>query len=227
MTIWDWFKWFLYLFRRLLGLKIIAIDSNWESITEAAYDYRQANVYKHFKIRGFKIVRAQGSNADETYVEAQLTSRKGKKIVYITGVGHGNYDRYTGHNGDVVFQVGDNRKLVNNRVVHLLSCRTARDLGPDFVNDGCKAFFGYTENFSFYWGFEDIFFRCDSEIDKRFAYGATANIVYNKTKNIYEEAVDALIDEGHFYVAAVLQEDLDILRCPSIHANYGDKNARI
>jgi len=36
-----------------------------------------------------------------------------------------------------------------------------------------------------------------------------------------------LNDEGKYYIAAILQDDLDILRCPSINIKYGKENATI
>lgn len=224
---WEWLRKILDFFRNLFNKKkIIAIDSNWESVTEAGYKYRQANVYPVFRSKGYRVVKAQGANANRAYVKSRLMTIK--NLRYITGVGHGNYDIYTGHDGGCIFKVGKyDKKEVDNRVVHLLSCQTARNLGPDFVKNGCLAFFGYDENFTFYWGYENIFFRCDSEIDFSFANGFNARQVYDKTRLIYTDAIDALNDEGNYYVAAVLQEDLDILRCPSINIKYGNVNATI
>lgn len=224
---WDWLRKILDFFRNLFNKKkIIAIDSNWESVTEAGYQYRQANVYPVFRNQGYRIVKAQGINANRANVESKLMTTK--NLRYITGVGHGSYDLYTGHDGGIIFKVGEySEKEVDDRVIHLLSCQTARDLGPDFVRNGCLAFFGYDENFAFYWGYEDIFFRCDSEIDFNFAKGDNAKQAYDKTKIIYTDAIDALNDEGNYYIAAVLQDDLDLLRCPSIDRIFGKENATI
>lgn len=226
---WDWLRRILDFLRNLFSKKkIIAIDSNWEPVTEAGYKYRQANVYPVFRNQGYEIVKAQGVNANRDYVKSRLMTIK--NLRYITGVGHGNYELYTGQDPHIIFKVGEegyDKKEVDNRVVHLLSCRTARYLGPDFVKNGCLAFFGYDENFAFSWGYEEIFFRCDSEIDFSFAKGFNAKQVYDKTRIIYTDAIDALNDEGNYYVAAILQDDLDILRCPSIDIKYGKENVTI
>ena len=227
MFLWRWIKAILCWFRGLKkGNKIVAIDSNYEPVTKAAYEFRQEYVYPKFTIQNYKIIRNQGISANRTSVKDNLMCYK--DIKYITGVGHGNYNLYTGHRGNIVFKIGDYlTKEVKGRVIHLLSCRTARDLGPDFVEKGCLAFFGYTENFTFYWGYEEIFFRCDSEIDVAFASGSNAKKVYENTKKIYEDAIDELNDGGHYYIAAILQEDLDILKCPSIGSEWGNETAII
>ncbi len=227
MIFWSWWKALICWFRGLIkGKKIAAIDSNWEPATKAAFDFRQINVYPIFKTANFKIIKNQGNNANRSSVKDSLVCYK--NIRYITGVGHGNYNLYTGHNGTIIFKIGGYlTKEVKDRVIHLLSCRTAKDLGPDFVKKGCLAFFGYIENFTFYWGYEEIFFRCDSEIDLVFASGSNAKKVYENTKKVYEDAIDALNTEGYYYITAILQEDLDILRCPSIGSQWGNENATI
>ncbi len=227
MSVWQWIKAILCWFRGLFkGKKIVAIDSNWDSITKTLYEFRQRYVYPEFKTRKYKIIRNQGKKANRTSVKDNLMCFK--NIRYITGVGHGDYNLYTGHNADIVFEIGAYLpKEVNGRVIHLLSCRTARDLGPDFVKKGCTAFFGYTENFTLYPGFEEIFCRCDSEIDLAFVTGSNAKKVYENTRLIYEDAIDALNDGGYYYQAAILQEDLDILRCPSIGSEWGNETAII
>ncbi|GAH12920.1 unnamed protein product, partial [marine sediment metagenome] len=165
-------------------------------------------------------------SANRTSVKDNLMCYK--DIRYITGVGHGSYGCYTGHNANRVFEIGDYlTKEVKDRVIHLFSCGTARDLGPDFVTKGCLAFFGYTEAFFFMGDDREIFFRCDSEIDLGFVSGLNAKKVYENTKKIFEDAIDELNDGGHYYIAAILQNDLNILKCPSIGSEWGNETAII
>ena len=217
---------FLWLFRRAKKCKILAIDSNFDTATEMGFDYRNGTVYPWSVFCGYWILRAQGNNANRNYVVSLLNSNQ--KVLYITGVGHGGYSVYTGQNQTEIFRVGNyNSSEVKDKVIHLLSCQTARDLGPDFVRNGCKAFFGYTENFTFNLEYSHIFFGCDSTIDFNFVLGKNAEQVYTMTKNVYNAGIDYLNDLGHFYVAALLADDLYYLRCPSSDAKWGDKNAHI
>lgn len=149
---------------------IFGIDSNSDVVTEAGYDFREQYVYPYFKEKDFKILKAQARNAIRNYVKNILKTENG--IKYITGVGHGEYNVYTGQNGEVIFKVDKyDKEEINGKIVHLLSCVTAKELGTDFVKNGCKAFFGYEQSFVFNWKYREIFFQCDSEIDFAFADG--------------------------------------------------------
>jgi hypothetical protein len=71
-------------------------------------------------------------------------------VVYLTGVGHGFPNSYTGDNLDPIFSVGQfGSKEVSGKIVHFLSCETAATLGPAFVAKGCRAYFGYSDNFTY------------------------------------------------------------------------------
>src|SRR5437763_1682358 len=146
---------------------ILAVDANFEPITQAGFQYRQINVYPYLAAKGFTIQRCQGSLARKIYV-APATHQP--NVVFITGIGHGSYNSFTGDYYDPVLTVGNySQEEAQGKIVHLLSCETARDLGPDLVSHGSKAYFGYDENFSFQMDDADMFFECDSEIDKGFA----------------------------------------------------------
>ena len=147
-----------------MHLTVLGVDANFEPITQAGFKYRQTNVYRYFEAKGFAIQRCQGSLARRLYL---APAARQAHVVYITGIGHGTYDTFTGDYYDPIFSVGNySPEEVQGKIVHLISCETAGKLGPDFVNHGCRAFFGYDENFSFQMDIADVFFQCDSEIDR-------------------------------------------------------------
>jgi len=203
----------------------LAIDSNYEEVTAAACKFRNEHVYPALAARGFTLEKLQGPLARRFYI-APAAARV--EVDYITGVGHGLYDTFTGHQGDVVFRVGEFQKAeVSRKIVHLLSCQTARELGPDFVREGCAAFFGYDENFTFHFDFAEIFFECDAEIDLAFAEGLTAKQVVARVKRLFERHIADLRDAGHVYVAATLRFDLDHLRSPADGRAWGHGGAKL
>lgn len=63
--------------------------------------------------------------------------------------GHGWHWLYTAERCEVVInaQTGLNMDLVPGRIVHLLSCLTARELGYATIEEGAKAYFGYFESY--------------------------------------------------------------------------------
>lgn len=208
-----------------IELVALAVDSDYESVTAAACKFRNAHVYPALAKRAFVLEKLQGPLARRFYI-APAAARP--QIDYITGVGHGVYDTFTGHHGDAVFQVGNyQRAEADGKIVHLLSCQTARELGPDFVRNGCLAFFGYDENFTFHFDFADLFFACDAEIDLAFAEGLTANKVAARVRTLFERRIGELLAAGHVYVAATLRFDLDHLRSPADGKAWGRGGAKL
>jgi hypothetical protein len=208
-----------------VDLMVLAADADFEIVTQTGFNYRQDNVYPYFEKKGFSIKRCQGSLARRLYVAPE--ARKAN-TVYITGVGHGAYDSYTGDFYDPIFAVGNySPEESQGKIVHFISCETARDLGPDFVAHGCRAYFGYDENFTFLLDIADIFFECDSEIDHAFADGLNAGQVYNRVVALFNKHIATLQAQGEDYKAATLEFDRDHLRAPSSGAQWGDTDATL
>ena len=210
---------------RDVELRALAIDSNFEPATQAAFDYRQVHVYPYLQSKGLAIVRCQGPLARRIY--AAPAARR-DDVVYVTGVGHGSYTTYTGDQYDPVFEEANyHPDEPKGKIVHFLSCQTAARLGPDFVQDGCHAYFGYDENFTFDPNIADVFFECDSRIDREFADGRTAADVYRRVIDIYNRRISDLDDAGHAYAARLLEFDRNHLRAPSVDPRWGSEQAKI
>ncbi|MGI9167224.1 MAG: hypothetical protein ACR2G5_12750, partial [Pyrinomonadaceae bacterium] len=86
---------------------VLAIDANFDPVTKAPFEYREENVYPYFEKKGFKVVRRQGASARRAEVAPQ--ARK-PNVVYLTWVGHGFPDRYTGDNLDSICSKGHLRR---------------------------------------------------------------------------------------------------------------------
>ena len=71
------------------------------------------------------------------------------------------------------------------------------------------------------------FFEYDSEIDRAFADGLTAEEVYDRVIDYYNQKIDELKNGHHYNTAAALQSNRDHLCAPSVHPKWGDKKARI
>jgi len=66
----------------------------------------------------------------------------------IIGMGHGDVDAFTGQNEAVILEIGKyDPKEVNGKVIKLLSCQTAVELGPDLIRNGALSFAGYTDDY--------------------------------------------------------------------------------
>jgi hypothetical protein len=204
---------------------VLGIDANFEPITQAGFQYRQTNVYPYFQAKGFTPQLCQGSMARRVYV-APAARQAG--VVYITGIGHGTPDTFTGDYYDAVFSVGNYApEESQGKIIHLLSCQTALKLGPDFVLHGCKAFFGYDVDFTFFMDIANMFFQCDSEVDRAFADGLTAADVYTRVINLFNQNIAALRAQGSNYKAAAMESNRDHLRAPASGSQWGDPGASL
>jgi hypothetical protein len=207
---------------------LLGIDSSWEPATFAACRYREQHVYPYLASKGYAVEKCQGPMAKRIHVAPRA---KQPGVAYLTGVGHGFPATYTGHYYDAIFQVGNYSPAEpEGKIVHFLSCEVARELGTDFVRNGCLAYFGYDEDFLYTTADQDIFFECDCEIDRAFADGLTAAEVYDRVNALFAQRAADLRAQGKQTAAAVLESDLDCLRCPSSPPGpnaWGDSRAKL
>lgn len=185
-------------FRRCFWFKLKATalfaENTTDSVTTSFANYRIANVHPVFQARGFNVVVNQGTNNTRTNFVA--TAKK-PLTVYLSGIGHGNYNRYTGHGGENILKIGEyEASEVKNKAIHFLSCRTAAQLGPDTITEGAYCYAGYDENFTFVWDNPstpvnevDLFKICDSTFDIHMANGSTAQQAFNATVSAFNAAI--------------------------------------
>lgn len=205
--------------------RVVGIDANHDSETRAVSRHRSKRVYPHFVERGFRVTRLRGKKAARPLVAAAAVH---PDVVYLTGMGHGAYDLFNGQDDVPVFQVGNYAvEEVQQKIVHLLSCRTASGLGPDFVRNGTLAFFGYDDNFSFDKQSRDSCLECDSKIDRAFADGLTAGEVFEAVREAFAIEIELALTNGKPYVAGTLENNFKHLCAPSTNACYGRLEARL
>lgn len=184
--------------RRCIRLRLrnraLFCENTTDNVTTPIANWRIANVHPKFANRGFTVVALTGTNDVRTNF---VPVAKNGLTTYIGGVGHGNYNLYTGHWGDHILEVGQyDSAEVKGKVLHFLSCRTGRDLGPDTVANGARAYTGYDENFTFVWDVSTtpvneflLFIRSDATFDLHMAAGATAGQAFNATMQAFNAAI--------------------------------------
>jgi|GEM_PF-1535943 len=169
-------------------------ENTTDGITSSFATYRINNVHPVFQSKGFNVVVNQGTNDTRTNF---VNTAKKPLTNYISGIGHGNYNRYTGHAGENILKVGEyDAAEVKDKAIHFLSCRTAAQLGPDTVAKGAKCYAGYDENFTFVWDDPstpvnevDLFKICDSTFDIHMANGSTAQQAFNAAISAFNAAI--------------------------------------
>jgi hypothetical protein len=209
-------------------MKVLALDSNSDALTRRGSEYRKEHVYPHLEELGVDITRFEATPPPllRELVKAEATK---PGLNYITGVGHGKENiSYTGNSGDELYSIGRyDAEEVTGKIVHFLSCGIGSLLGTDLVEKGCVAFFGYKENFAFLDDVADTFFECDSEIDRLFADGMTAEVVFNSVIDLFTQRIRQLRNEKKPYQATWLRFNRDSLCAPSRDAKWGNPNAKL
>lgn len=202
--------------------KVLFCENTTDSVTTPAANYRIANVHPVFAAKGFDVISLEGANDIRANFAARATE---SHVVYISGLGHGSYTVFTGHMFAHLLEVGAyGAAEVNQKVIHLLSCETAKTLGPDMVTHGAKASVGYTENFVFDWANADLYWPCDSQFDISMANGKTVEQAVADTVAKFDAAIATVPGTG---TAANLLNDRNLLRSPVSGAAWGSKPARI
>lgn len=189
-------------------------ENTTDNVTTPAAKWRLAKVHPQFEARGFAVVALTGTDdLRANFVPAA----KNALAAYIGGIGHGNYNLYTGHWGDRILEIGRyDSAEVKDKAMHFLSCRTGRDLGPDAVVNGAQAYAGYDENFTFVWDDSTtpvneflLFIEADATFDLQMAAGATAQQAFDATKQAFDAAIAQVPNSA---AATWLTYDRDHLR---------------
>jgi hypothetical protein len=150
--------------RLRLKNRALFCENTTDNVTTPIATWRLANVHAAFQNRGFTVVAFTGT--DDVRAKFVLAA-KNALTTYTGGVGHGNYDVYTGHWGDVLLKIGQyDSTEVKGKALHFLSCRSGRDLGPDVV-----------------------VVQADATFDLQMAAGTPAGQAYNATIQAFNAAI--------------------------------------
>jgi len=207
---------------KLFSNKVLFCENTTDSVTSEVATYRQNNVHPVFESRGFELIKLMGVNDNRTNFAARA---KESLVVYISGIGHGNYDNYTGHSNSSLIRVGSyDPAEVDNSSIHFLSCRTGRDLGPNTVTKGAVSFMGYTENFTFTWANSTLFWKADSQYDISMALGRTVQQAVSDSVAQFNLGMAAVPGTT---TAALLMQDRDLMRSAMSGSAWGSKTTKI
>jgi hypothetical protein len=171
------------------------------------------------------LVTFSGERAQRTVV-APAARQPG--VGFITGSGHGFPTRFTGQGRLSIFELGlYDAAEVRGKVVHLLACQTADQLGLDIVAKGCDAFFGYDVDFLFPLDKPGVFLDCDAAIDLRLADGLSAEEAYQAAIAEFETRIAQLKKDGQLWLASMLEFNKEHLCAPSVDGKWGNPQAQV
>jgi len=104
----------------------------------------EAHVVDSLRGNGIDVTDVQATDAVRTNVLAAVQE---KDPVFFTGFGHGNSDIFTGDDEKAILDL-NNVSTMSGRIVRLLSCLTARRLGPAMISAGAWGYIGYYEEWT-------------------------------------------------------------------------------
>lgn len=110
--------------------------------------------------------------------------------------GHGSERSIHGFNQQVLVQCNDNESLLKNRIVHALSCRSGKTLGPKCIEIGTKAYVGYEQDFKlFHFGKRSKLEQLDDNVASLFLEPAFEVVVALVEGNSVEQAFERSQDK--------------------------------
>jgi len=195
---------------------VLGIDANWDLFTRYITAFREKLIFANFPswLPSFlrtprwphhSVHHLKGKTAIQPNVDNYLVAHK---VDYITGAGHGLDDIFTGYNRSPIWKVDQTLTHLQGTIVHLLSCQTGAILGQQMVQNGVRAFWGYSTKFRFYYddpsprdltqdSLAHFFIEMDCVIDAEILNGSTANQIYTAVTNYFTAAFNTLKNDPH------------------------------
>ena len=178
------------------------------------------------------ITDLEGTQAELTPVHNALDTQT---PLGLYGFGHGGPSVYTGNSENVIFSTTTGTNKLNNKIIYLLSCLTAQQLGLKIVQDGGKSYAGFmqewnwliegsTDDDPYYDKYGKCFFESANQLWVAMIDGASFQEAINASMAKYNEWIDYWYDSGDPNTPMVvgnLAHDRDILMA------YGDLNATL
>ncbi len=204
---------------------VVAVEARYDAPTRAAYEYRNRHIYQALggQVSYLRVLR--GPLARRTFIVPELSSADPELLV---AVGHGDGDTMMGYGGATIFERGiHDASEVAGRIVHLLACETAQELGRHLIEQGAAAFIGYDWQVMLERDVFDAFMECDSTIDLELLSGRTVAQAHRAAIRLFDEHIDRLRAAGKLFDAAVMATNRDSLRSPLSDLAFGQPNAHL
>ena len=118
--------------------------------------------------------------------------------------GHGREDTVGGHKNEPLIVAKQNETLLKEKITYAISCKSAKELGPESVKQGAKAYLGYEEDFIFFYEPKkmtdpltdktaELFLEPSREAMLSLIKGNTVEEAEKRTKNMFKENMSRLL----------------------------------
>lgn len=121
-------------------------------ITNPAYDpptqyleaYSDKIISQIQKDPDLEIIELKKENVNRKQLTKIIEDKKPDLVLFN---GHGSPDCVLGFNNELLISCGDNTQILENIIVHSLSCDSGKLLGPQCIENGTTAYLGYKEEY--------------------------------------------------------------------------------
>lgn len=166
---------------------------------------RYVSVWAKKMIDGIKnkrrrIIELSRKKVTKKNIESYLAKQPIKLVLFN---GHGDRDCILGQDGEILVKVRVNEGILKSKIIHVLACSCAAELGPAAVLSGALAFVGYKKPFAFsHWGksrnpLKDSRARPFFESANKAAYmlikGYTVKKAMEKSQDAFGREMDRLV----------------------------------
>lgn len=121
---------------------------------------------------------------------------------------HGHVDKLYGGAGGYI-STEENYNLFKDSFFYTVSCHTGSHLAGSLMENGCKCYFGYNNEFHFWTGYKD-FSDCANWGFVKFLEGEMSHSIYTLMLEKYNTHIDAVRDTD-FVIASLLRANRDAL----------------
>lgn len=129
--------------------------------------------------------------------EGYLNKQK-PRIVLLNG--HGDNESICGHNDEKIVEIGQNERVLREKIVYALTCNSGAELGESAIENGTETFIGYNAPFSFLTNknkecvpeedeLANIFKEPSNQVSLNLLKGNTAKESYEKSQAKYRELI--------------------------------------
>ncbi len=126
-----------------MGRGILITRPNYDLATTYLF-YWCKPVIQKAKDAGVQILDLSGNKANLKNLLSYVQKRKPSFLFFN---GHGGPDFIAGHDGEILINASNYKKVMLGTIVYSRSCESAVMLGPFCVKAGTLAFIGYSKNF--------------------------------------------------------------------------------
>ncbi|MBI5072736.1 hypothetical protein HZA99_02875 [Candidatus Woesearchaeota archaeon] len=151
--------------------------------------------------KGITVFDLSREKANRNKTEGILKKQEPKLVIFN---GHGREDAVGGHKNEPLIVAKQNETLLKEKITYAISCKSAKELGPESVKQGAKAYLGYEEDFIFFYEPKkmtepladktaELFLEPSREAMLSLIKGNSVEEAEKRTKNMFKENMIKLL----------------------------------